>query len=180
MSLTSLQGGIVWSEEVYLPQYPSSLWSLKMFIRGPAVLDVVGTGSGDPYVLTIPAATSSAWPQGRYRYQTFAERLDLTDRQLVSSGYFTLVPDISIDTSEIDWRSSTRRILDAIDATIAGVASHEQLILMVGNLQLQYQDITKLIQAREYFWNLLGREEAVEGLGAFGGKKLLVRFREPR
>lgn len=97
---------------------PAEGWVLSYALRGPSSADITATVDGADYEATLPAPATPGeyFLQG---YVTLGAR-----RTTIYNGNLTITPDLSAVTSDTyDGRSPNKKILDAIDAVIAGRAT---------------------------------------------------------
>ncbi|MEP6743827.1 MAG: hypothetical protein ABJB61_15125 [bacterium] len=160
---------IVWEKD--FDDYPAasdgSGWTVTYYIRGqngPGV-DVVGTPSdldGTIHVFTVSASASANLIAGRYDFQALAVKG--SEKYRVDEGDAKAVASLAavISSSSYDGRSPAKKILDAIDALMAGKATVDQQEYMIGaggsQRMLKKIDPVALLEIRKYYARIVRRE----------------------
>ncbi len=166
------------------PDYPSSAgWSLTYAFRSAnggaeASLDATAAADGSGFIVTIGASTTESLLAGTYFFRAFVEKSG--EKYLVDSGE-TKIEATWVTDQQVDGRSQAKRILDAIDALIAGTATTNQKRYQINNRELERYPLTELIALRTHYANLVAREQQAErlrdGKGFF--KTIHTRFTRP-
>jgi hypothetical protein len=147
--------------------YPASAgWTLAyVFVNAGSKKDVASVAEGDSHLVTITAEDSADWPAGDYDFQGTATKGD--ERYTVTVGRTTVKPNLAAVVDGFDARTSARKVLEAIDAKIAGRASSDQLDVVeyhigMRGLRRTEEGLTKL---RGIFAAAVWREEHPGELG---------------
>jgi hypothetical protein len=160
-----------------MPEY--SGWSAVCAFRSPSAhFDVAGAPDGESFAFSATVAQTSAYAPGDYTLYLFALQLagqTVTDRVELASAPVTILPNVALGAA-IDTRSTLRKILAAIDATMLGRATDGELDLI--STQFGDRSITRdkaaLLEYRSRILAEINRDEA-------GGKSravnILTRFR---
>jgi len=121
------------------------------------VITLTATDNADcSYTLTFPAGTS--YVAGRYLYSVYSELAGVKTQ--IFGGAFNMLASLASGDS----RSPAQIILDALDAVIAGRATANQRSVTVGDKTISYMSMSELIQAREYYKEIVDDESAeIEG-----------------
>jgi hypothetical protein len=138
--------------------------------------------------VTLTASETQVLKPGDYRYQAFVTQA--SEKYLVSQGSLEVIANIATQPyCESAGKSSLQTIVDALEASIKGLATKNQLEVIVGNVQIRYMSLDEKVRAHEYFSRLLAGEknrEAMEDAIASGsgtyrtfGRPVKVRFRNP-
>jgi hypothetical protein len=112
---------IAW--KISLADYPASAgWYLKYTLLSSAgKISIQSSADGDDHLVSVPAATSSAWVAGSYTMQRMVT--NDTDRCTLDTRTVQILADLSAATGATDTRTQARRALDAINAVLEGRAS---------------------------------------------------------
>lgn len=125
---TSLRAGdtIQWSRS--LADYPASSWTLSYtLINAAAKITFTAAASGTDYLVTVAAATSANYAAGWYDWQAVVTKG--TEKHTVGFGRLEILPNLAGATT-YDNRSHAQVMLDAIESTLEGKASNDQLDLL--------------------------------------------------
>lgn len=170
-------------EKTYSDYDASDGWVLTYYFRGTGTgFDIEATASGSKFVIVVPSTATETMVAGQYSYQGFVEKG--TERIQVDSGTVQVFPSLvgSDVSATFDGRSEVKKILDAIDATIAGKATSDQLEYTIGNRQLRRYEFKDLILLRDKYQNLYNqevrRENSTKGGKFFG--KIKMGFTKPK
>lgn len=175
---------VVWRK--CLPDYPASSWTLKYYFRGAATgIDVTATQylGGDDFLITITASANTLDP-GDWFYQAYVT--SGSEKYLVADGKVTVKASLSGATSvTVDLRSETKKILDAIRATIAGKATKDQQEYEIRSgeslRRLKSLMWADLVEAEKYYSAKYSREQQAERLRTGKGffQTIKTRFTRP-
>lgn len=165
------RAGDTWSWRVSLPDYPAPTWVLSYILYSPtAKLTLTATADGSAHLITVLPATSEDFVAGRYDWIASVASLD--ERYQVDAGAMDILPDLAaISTGGHDGRSPARIILDAIDASLAGRASGDQVDLIrtqLGDRVIQ-RDPAVLLKWRQHYAAIVAAEDRALGKGANPG-----------
>lgn len=135
---------------------------------------LTSTGQADGSHRTYVApGTTAAWATGGYSYSRYIS--NGTNRSTLGTGVLTVLADPATATSGVDNRSHARKVLDALNATIEGRATHDMAQYMIQGRQVTLLGPDALIKWRGYYQALVNGEEIKSGQRAAPG--LRVRFR---
>jgi len=168
---------IAWTRAV--PDYTADSWTLKYQARGQAGgFTITAAADGAEYLVTVPAATSAAYPPGRYRWVAWVEAG--SNKHTVATGEWDVLPDLrTADVgSPFDGRSQARRTLDAIEAVIENRATTDQMAYSIAGRSLQRMSVADLLLLRDRYKGMVQAEVAADRLasGMGGARRLLVRL----
>jgi hypothetical protein len=110
-----------WRRDDLAADYPPTAFALSYALAaegGGASSIIAATGGAEGYLVEIAPATSAAFAPGRYAWRALVTRVADGARISVGSGVLTVDPDPATATG--DRRSVNRRILDALEARLAG------------------------------------------------------------
>ena len=158
---------MIWQKD--LPDYPSSDgWSLSYVLCGAATSNISATPTGTGYLVSVAAPAVA----GDYYLQGMVS--NGTERHTIYTGTITVLPDLSSVTGIYDGRSRSKRILDALDATIEGRAPKSTLEMDVDGTRLKFMSPQQLNQSRGVYAQKVWREKNPGKIGpavkvTFGG-----------
>lgn len=136
------------------------------------------SASGASHLTTVAAATTAGWSAGDYSYQQFVTENVNGGRHLVSEGWLTVAANLATSTT-FDGRSHVKQTLDALQATILGKASKDQLSYSISGRALQRMSPEELITWESHYKALHAQElralRIENGLGHHG--KIRTRFK---
>lgn len=159
---------------INLTAYPAPDWSLSLYLRGPASIDLTSTSDNNLHKFMVSAETTSAWPPSSYWYE-----LRATDGETVTvieEGSLIIKPDLSAIEGIYDGRHHVEKVLAAIEAVIEGRASKDQERYRINNRELQRTPLGDLITLRSrYREELRSIKRAKKGQSLLG-RKILTRF----
>lgn len=170
---SQISAGLTFEAVLSVPEYPAPGWALSLALRGPASIDVDGTGESSEHRIAADAATTSDWVPGAYWYQVRAT--DGTDVQLVEEGQVRILEDLAAAAPGFDGRSHAEKVLEAIEAVIEGRASLDQSHYTINNRSLTRTPVADLLKLRnQYRAEVRAQRMAKRGRGA--ARRHLVRF----
>ncbi len=138
---------------------------------------ITATDNGDgTHLATITAANSANYTAGIYYWQAYAT--SGTERHQVGEGRVEVKENFAAQTSGYDAKSHVRTVLDALEATIEGKASKDQLSYTVAGRSLANMLPGDLIKWKNHYEILYRQELQKESLNNGGGiaNKGQVRF----
>lgn len=127
-------------------------------------------GSGE-FEIVLTAAETALYTPGNYAYSVFVS--DGTDRYTIESGFVDVKADLTAGIT--DARTSNRKILEAIEASIQGAATLGQLQTTINGRSIQRYTPEQLIKLHSHFKRLCKEEDSVSKFGT-GNRKIFVRF----
>ena len=93
------------------------------------------------------------WQQGEYVIQFFKGDEVLSFDNVICRANLKYV------SSNYDPRSPAKKILDAINAYLAGVASHQQRRIKVGDKEIEYSSYSELNQWKNYYEKIVAKQQ---------------------
>ena len=167
---------VTWTKT--LSDYPASVWTLKYnFVSadaGAANETTTAVADGDTHVVTMAKAVTDAFTAGDYKWFSYVEDAGETVRYSVASGSMTVNPDQSSDT---DARSHAKKTLDAICATIEGIATKEQQSYSIAGRSLSRYTPAELYEFKQQYEALYNKELQDENIANGGGSGRTVKVR---
>jgi hypothetical protein len=167
----------VWTRDLST-DYPAATWSgVWYFENAYKTFNVAATATGNVFNASIAAATSAAYRAGRYRWQ-FVVTSGST-RKTAETGWVEVAPDPAA-AGNLDRRTHARRVLDAIEATIEGRASNDQVSMSIAGRSISRTPMTELITLRDKYRQFVADEESADDVAAGLGSKKRVFIRLSR
>jgi len=173
---TTLRAGDTWTWTRTLADYPADTWTLSYTLfNAAAAITLTATADGTDHLINIAPATTAAYAAGRYDW--VARVTDGTDVYTIAKGAIQVQAALG---SALDERSHARKMLDAIEATLEGRATQEQLDIVqvrVGDLTTQHGQ-GELIKLRNTYRHEVAMEDQAARLarGERSGRMVQVRF----
>lgn len=158
-------------------------WALTYYFRGAGQFDVTAEAQADgSFLATVPSDVDA--PPGRYYWQGWVSQGD--EKHVVASGECEAKPGLAGNVEAFDGRSTAKKILDAIDALLAGKASLDQQEYTIsgGDSSRTLKRIPpgELIALRETYARIVAserRRDRVRRGGTFMSS-IRTRFTKPR
>jgi hypothetical protein len=173
---------VIWSKS--LDDYSGSDgWALDYYFRGAGSFDVSAAAQADgSFLATVaPDAVEAA---GRYYWQGWVSKGG--EKHVVANGECEVKPGLAGDVDAYDGRSNAKKILDAIDALLAGKASLDQQEYTIsdGDSSRTLRRIPpgELLELRKTYARIVARERRRERVRRGGTlmSNVKVRFDRPR
>jgi hypothetical protein len=167
---------IKWTRE--FGDYPASDgWALAYrLINAAQKYDVNGSQvttdtNGRGFLITIPAATSASFATGDYKF--VANVTKGSERYTVAQGQITVLPNLAAQSSAFDGRTANQKVLDALEAMIAGRTDVEEYT--IGTRSIKKMPINDLLAWRSVYVMKVRRERLEAGEN-FPSRQVGVRF----
>jgi len=121
-------GSLDWS--VTLADYPAPDWVLHYaFFNGTANGSFDAAADGSDHKVDLTSAVTGTWAAGRYNWTAYVTKGD--EQKSVGEGVFIFKPNPTVATN-LDGRSHARKMLEAIEATLEGRGTADELDLVKG------------------------------------------------
>jgi hypothetical protein len=174
---SSLVVGDTWKWKKDLSDFPAPTWTLKYnFVSSDsnaANISITASADGTTHSISVAKATTAGYKHGDYKWYSYVD--DGTSRYNVASGSISILPDPSTVT---DSRSHVKKTLDAIEATIEGVATNDQKAYTIAGRSLQRYGLDELLMLKDRYQGLyqqeINKENAENGKGS--NRTVKVRF----
>ena len=175
---TIIQAGDTTSWRRTLPACPADDgWTLSYrLINADSRLDVVASADGADHLVTLPAATTAAYPPGEYTWVAYAARG--VERYTVAQGQLRVRPDLAAATAPQDARTDAQRALADLRAALLRWLSsngHVQEYEIAGR-RMRFASAADIRQRIALAESEVRREAAAQGLAPAGARRVLVRF----
>ena len=158
--------------------YPANAgWTLSWRLINPSgKIDITSSASGADHAVAVAAATSAAWPAGRYEWVCFANNAG--QRKTIATGLTEVLPDLAAQTAGFDTRTTARKLLDAIESALINRASRTDLEYEIAGRRIKSMSHGELLSARDKLKREVASEEksARVAAGLSAGNRVLVRF----
>lgn len=178
----TLTAGDTFSWTDSLSDYPATTWTLKyvLYRYGQAVISIAAAASGNDHDITVSAATTAGYAAGEWNWTAYAEKGSggTYERETIATGKVTIKPNVSVATAITDLRSHAQKMLDAIEATLQGRATHADLSLTINGRSIQYLKPEELLRLRSIYRREVQQEKDAENTakGLDSSKRILTRF----
>lgn len=153
----------------FTADYDSSVFTPKLILNNQHK-KYEKTGSGS-FEITISAAETAEFLPGEYAYSLVMFSID--ERYTIESGFLNIIGDLA--AGETDSRTANKKILDAIEATIQGVASLGQQQTSINGRSIVRYSPDELLKLHSHFKRLVRQDESKAKYGT-GNRKIMVRF----
>lgn len=110
---------------------------------------ITATETSNDYIIEVPSATTAGYNSLQYKWYAFITRTSDSQRIAVDDGYTYLVENYA--TTNADLRSHTKKVLDAIEATIEGRASQDQMSYSIAGRSLSRMSVDDLLKFRDRY-----------------------------
>lgn len=163
-----------WTKDV--PQYlPADGWVVSYaLVRDGARLTVTATDNGDgTHLVNISAATTAGWESGSYHWQAYAT--SGSERYTIASGLLKV--EANFAAGAVDARSHVEKTLAALEATLEGRASSDQLAYSIGGRSISKMTPEQLLTWRDKYRAELAAEQKAQAIASGMGGTGTVRVR---
>lgn len=167
----------VWTRDLS-SDYPAATWTgVWYFENAYKTFSVTATATGNVFNASIAAATSTTYLAGRYRWQFVVT--SGVNRKTAETGWVDIAADPAA-AGNLDRRSHSRKVLDALEATIEGRASNDQLSMSIAGRSISRTPMTELVTLRNTYRQFVADEESADDVAAGLGSKRRVFVRLSR
>lgn len=167
-----LIAGDTWQWTRELSEYPAGTWTITYYFENKdQVFNAAASAVGTIHSVTIAAATTLGYKPGRYRWRARAESGGV--KKTVESGWLEVQVDPAAAGTK-DVRTQARRTLDAVEATLEGRASSDQLAMTLNGRSISRTPLRELREWRDQLRAEVRIEE--QGSNAGLGRNIGVRF----
>ena len=139
---------------------PADGWVLKYALTGAGGQQLItATNNGDgSHLVAVAATTTDDWVPGSYTLQGYVELAGA--RYTVYEGYVEIEAGLHLSaySAGLETRPTVKQTLDALEATILGKASKDQLSYSIAGRSLQNLSPDELIRWRDRYATLWQRE----------------------
>jgi hypothetical protein len=142
--------------------------SVEYRFGGPQTRTIAATKNGTDF--TISASTVE-WTAGLYVWQAWATYPDATTA-IIATGHVQLDAALAVG----DVRSNARKMVEMIEAMMAGNASEGVRRYRINNRELERYSVSELMQLLSYWRERMKREERLAAGRSSLGPRISVRF----
>ncbi|MCP4103172.1 MAG: hypothetical protein GY750_17385 [Lentisphaerae bacterium] len=146
--------------EVSFTEYPpTDGWTLRYLIRVTTdrIIELIATPTDDKYTFTLSADALAGIEPAVVKWQCQAIKDD--EKYLVTSGKVRLHADLS--DSNVDPRSYPEKMLEAINAVLAGKLDNPVTETEYNGRRLKYMPPGELIRLRTLFLSMLPQNQGI-------------------
>jgi hypothetical protein len=149
---SQLIAGDLWQWTRELSDYPAGTWTLTYYFSNKdQSFSVAGTPAGVVHGFSIAAATTAGYKAGRYKYS--GRVVNGASSFTIEEGWLEVAANPAASGNR-DVRSFARRTLDAIEATLEGRATSDQLAMSVNGRSISRIPLEELIAWRDRLRNI--------------------------
>lgn len=175
MSVTipaKLTAGDTWEFTFSHADYAAPTWDASIYFENAAAtFSATATDEGSDHAFSVAAATTATKVAGRYKWSIRVT--DGTDSYTVDTGWTEVLADPAAPGTH-DPRSDARKLLDALNATLLGRATSDQLAMSINGRSISRTPLPELRQWRDQLKQEVRTEE--QGASAGLGRNIKVRF----
>jgi hypothetical protein len=131
--------------------------SVEFRFGGAQTRTVAATKSGSDFSI---AADTAAWTAGAYAWQAWATYADAS-KKIIGTGTLDLADALGVG----DVRSNARKMVEMIEAMMAGNATEGVRRYRINNRELERYSVAELLQLLSYWRAQVKRENRNGGLG---------------
>lgn len=176
MSVTipaKLIAGDTWAFTFSHGDYAAPTWDASIYFENAtATFNSTASDDGIDHAFSIDAATTAGKEPGRYKWSIRVS--DGTSVYTVETGWAEVIADPAAAGTH-DPRSDARKLLDALNATLLGRATSDQLAMSINGRSLSRTPLPELRQWRDQLKQEVKTEEQ-GGEKAGRGRHINVRF----
>ena len=145
----------VWRRPDLVADYPTGDYALTYEFHldtgggGSNKFTITATETSTDYIVEIASATTASYTAGEYNWYAFITRSSDSQRLSVDEGRTKL--EINFANTNADSRTHAKKVLDAIEATLEGRASQDQMSYSIAGRSLSRMSIDDLLKFRDRY-----------------------------
>ena len=145
----------VWRRPDLVADYPTADYALTYEFHldtgggGSNKFTITATETSTDYIVEIASATTASYTAGEYNWYAFITRSSDSQRLSVDEGRTKV--EINFANTNADSRTNSKKVLDAIEATIEGRASQDQMSYSIAGRSLSRMSIDDLLKFRDRY-----------------------------
>lgn len=171
---SQMVAGDTWRFIRDLSDYPAPTWTVTYYFENQVKqFSQAAVASGTMQSVTISSTTTADIPPGRYRWFARGVSAGITETVKDENGWFDVLPDIGA-TGTHDHRSDARKMLDAVNATLIGKATDDQLAMAINGRSISRIPLPELTLWRAQLRSEVNAEEKASA--AVAGRYYKVRL----
>lgn len=168
----TLIAGDTWNFTRDYANYPQPVWTATLYAEfSGSQFNAAATALATAQSFSVAANVTNGYKTGRYKW--WVRVTDGTSSFTVEEGWFDLKPDPAA-TGTRDQRSWARRTLDALECTMEGRASSDQLAMTINGRSLSRIPLQELLVWQDRLRQRVRTEEG--GANSGTGRNIKVRF----
>lgn len=144
-----------WRRPDLVADYPTADYALTYEFMcdsgggGSHKFTITATETTDDYIIEVSQDVTEHYHVHHYKWYAFITRTSDSERIAIDNGITQLVADYAASTA--DQRSHAKKVLDAIQATIEGRASQDQMSYSIAGRSLSRMSIDDLLTFRNRY-----------------------------
>lgn len=146
---------------------PELGYSAKLCLRGPSEIDIDYLPEGSGFKVVLTGTDTEDYTPGEYDYALIV--YTLTSRATLERGKINIFQDISAVTGVYDTRSHAKKVLDAIESVLEGIANTDAQQMMLNGRQLTRFSHSDLLKFRAKYKEEYRQEQIKSGVIKSGG-----------
>ena len=165
-----------WTKDV--PQFlPADGWVVTYaIVRDGTRIAITSTNNGDgTHLVNVPASTTASWTAGAYHWQAYATKAATSERYTVAAGQ--IIVDANFAVGAVDARTHAQKTLDALEATLEGRATSDQMAYSIGGRSISKMSPEQLLTWRDKYRAEVAAEAKAQKIAAGAGGAGTVRVR---
>jgi len=166
--------GDTWRWTRDFADYPAGTWTVTYYFENAAqTFNVAGVADGTSHDFTIAAATTADYKAGRYFWSARATDGSVVETITDENGWLEVKTDPAAAGTR-DRRSWARRVLDALEATLEGRASTDQMSMSLAGRSISRMSPSELMDWRDRMRAEVRTQEQGDKAGL--GRDIRVRY----
>ena len=160
-----------------LPDYPATTWTLKyQFKNATSHFEFNATADGSNFSIVVAKATTAGFTAGKYSWAAYVT--DGTSQYTVATGRLNVLPSYSLaSAAALDDRTHARKVLEALEATIEGKATKDQLKYMIGSRSIERLTPAELVTWRnQYRAEVFSEDNKERRQNGYGAGRLVAKL----
>jgi hypothetical protein len=173
----TIQAGDTLTATVSRTAYPASEWVLTVYLsNATSAYSFEASTDGDNHLIEVSATSTGSWAPGLYQYAVTVFNDD-GDTYTIERGSTTILSSLG---SVSETRSLVKQTLDALEATLLGRATQDQLRYSIAGRSIDKIPVPDLLKLRDQFKAEYNQELQAEKIakGLSTNNRILVRFNE--
>jgi hypothetical protein len=147
----------------YSDEYPSSEWSLTLYIKQIGQLPIALTTASaidDTFTVSYTDTQSALLPEGNYTW--VAKVNNGLSTFTVETGSFNVIPDLSTTDANYDARSFNQRMMEALEAVLENRATDDILEQTIGGRTFKSMSRAELVRQYSFFKRAVATEKGIK------------------
>ena len=157
--------------------YPAPTWSLEYsLVRDGEQITFSSTNDEGSHLVNVAATTTADWGVGMYNW--IAQAVKGAEKYTLRRGQIDIRSDFAAAGAGLDARTHVKKVLDALEATILGKASKDQLSYTINSRSISRMSADEVTTWHSHYTALYRDELDAERIsrGQKSKSKIRVRF----